>query len=64
MGDFDSNNKVDLLDYAVLSRAWPSSLGDSNWNPKCDIAEPVGVIDSSDLLVFCEDWLNGANHVE
>ena len=63
-GDFDSNNKVDLLDYSVFSHAWLSIPGDSNWNPKCDIAEPFGVIDISDILVFCENWLIVSNDSE
>jgi hypothetical protein len=59
IGDFDDDNDVDFKDFAVLAAAWGSQPGDANWEPDCDISEPLpdGVIDIYDLAVFCDNWL-------
>jgi hypothetical protein len=48
------------MDFAVISSAWLSKLGEPDWNPACDISNPKdSVIDELDLVVFCENWLKG-----
>lgn len=59
-GDFEPDCDVDFYDYAALALAWQSSLGQDNWNPACDIADPRGIIDGLDLAALCENWLEGA----
>lgn len=59
IADFTKDGRVDLADFATFSSAWDSIDGEGNWNPDCDIAEPQGVIDISDLLLFALHWLGG-----
>jgi len=56
-GDFNLDCGVDLADFAVFSDAWNSIDGEDSWNPDCDIADPYGVIDISDLSLFAQQWL-------
>jgi hypothetical protein len=57
-GDFELDCDVDIRDLAVLASAWQSGPGDGNWNPDCDISDPIdNVIDGLDLAVFTENWL-------
>jgi hypothetical protein len=59
-GDFLCPYGVDFMDFAVISSAWLSKLGEPDWNPACDISNPKdSVIDELDLVVFCENWLKG-----
>jgi hypothetical protein len=56
--DIDKNGYVNFIDYAIFANAWLSEPGDSEWNHKCDIGNPVNsYIDYNDLFVFCEGWL-------
>jgi hypothetical protein len=56
--DFNDDEIVNFIDYAIFANAWNSNDSNSNWNPKCDIAIPANnLIDFNDLAVFCEDWL-------
>ena len=58
-GDFELDGDVDLRDFAVLALAWLSEPGNITWNPACDISDPNdNIIDSIDLVVFTEHWLN------
>jgi hypothetical protein len=57
-GDFYPDGIVDFKDFAIFAAAWYSHPGDANWNPACDISDPIdGIIDEFDLMVFCENWL-------
>ena len=56
-GDFSSDCEVDFADFAVFSNAWDSTDVDSHWNPNCDIADPLEIIDMSDLLLFTQNWI-------
>jgi hypothetical protein len=56
-GDFEPDGDVDALDFAVLGAAWRSTTGNDNWNPVCDIAAPLSVIDTRDLEVLIGHWL-------
>ena len=60
VGDFGSDCRVNLYDFATLALAWLSNPGDENWNPICDISiPPDDVIDEYDLKVFTNNWLAG-----
>jgi hypothetical protein len=59
IADFTKDGSVNLADFATFSDAWDSIDGRINWNPDCDIADPQGVIDISDLLLFALHWLEG-----
>ena len=54
--DFDSNNIVNFIDYAVLADTWWLTPADSNYNADCNLTGPNS-IDSNDLRLFCNDWL-------
>lgn len=47
-GDIINDNQVNLLDYNELSKAFRSSPGASNWNPRADL--------NGDLKVDLLDW--------
>jgi hypothetical protein len=57
-GDAEPDGDVDFKDFVVFASAWQSRDGEPNWNVFCDISCPEdGVIDESDLSVFCSNWL-------
>jgi hypothetical protein len=56
--DFTCPDGVDFADFATLANAWLSEPGQTNWNSRCDIAEPPdNVIGILDLAVMCNYWL-------
>ncbi|MBN2270675.1 MAG: SUMF1/EgtB/PvdO family nonheme iron enzyme [Sedimentisphaerales bacterium] len=58
MGDFDCDDAVGFLDFAIFSLAWLTESDDPQWNPECDIAiPPDGYVDIRDLDVFVQNWL-------
>ena len=58
LSDFAENEKVDLVDFAVIAAAWLSEPGDTEWNSICDISDPPDdIIDLFDISVFVEQWL-------
>jgi hypothetical protein len=60
VGDFSSDCRVNLYDFATLALAWLSNPSDENWNPLCDISIPSDdVINEYDLNVFTDNWLVG-----
>lgn len=57
--DFDKSCTVGMPDLAILSAAWMTALGDSDYNPLCDISTPKNnAVDIDDLIVFAAGWLN------
>jgi len=54
--DFNNDDIVNFIDYAIFAAAWQSESGDDNYNEDCDL-EDDNSIDYSDLALFCEDWL-------
>jgi parallel beta-helix repeat protein len=54
--DFNDDEIVNFIDYAIFAQAWDSNTSDPNWNPECDLADD-DIIDYHDLDLFCEDWL-------
>jgi len=61
VADLHSDGLVNFKDFAVFAAAWPSTLGDPNYNPNCDIFDPAGgIINAMDLAVFADHWLAAA----
>jgi hypothetical protein len=54
-GDLNGDGTVDLTDFGILQRAWGSSPGMSNWDPRADI-NGDGVVDLSDFGVMQMNW--------
>lgn len=48
--DLNGDGVVDIYDVVTMCLAYGSQLGDSNWNPEADVAEPYGKIDIYDLV--------------
>jgi hypothetical protein len=60
--DIDLNGIVDGDDFTIMVSAWHSHFGQSNWNSRCDLAEPKdNYIDDYDLDVFISQWLENEN---
>jgi beta-lactam-binding protein with PASTA domain len=58
MGDFDCDDIVGFLDFAIFASAWLTEPADTQWNPECDISIPPDeYVDILDLAIFCENWL-------
>lgn len=58
--DFDSDGKVNLIDFAMFALAWLTNPRDAQWNPACDISIPAdNLIDMLDLAVLVKYWLAG-----
>jgi formylglycine-generating enzyme required for sulfatase activity len=55
-GDLDDNNYVNLYDFMLMSAAWSTSVGDTNYNPACDLSGNQ-TIDLADLVALTEDWI-------
>jgi len=54
--DFDKDEIVNFIDYAMLAGAWQSSSGQPDYNDTFDL-EDDDTIDYDDLALFCDDWL-------
>lgn len=56
--DLNKDGRVDLDDYAIISAAWLTESGDTDFCDDCDIAKPAsGTIDLADLAVFVMQWM-------
>lgn len=53
--DFNGDEAVDFLDYAILLNAWMTSEGQTGWNPLCDLSND-GTINYEDLDLFVRGW--------
>jgi hypothetical protein len=54
-GDLNGDGVVDVSDFGILERAWGSSPGMSNWDPRADINHD-GVVDVSDFGILQMNW--------
>ena len=54
--DVDHDLNVDLYDAIRLLKGYGSKLGDENYNPHCDIAEPYGQIDLYDAVLLLVNY--------
>ena len=59
IADIDMNGDVNFSDFALFAAAWQAVDGeDDEYNPLCDISDPVeGIINAADLVVFATNWL-------
>ena len=66
IGDFAGDYSVNLIDFSVFAASWMSQFGDSDFNVDCDLdnsGDSNEVIYMADLMVFCDNWLEGASSV-
>ena len=56
LADVNYDFKVDLYDAVKVLIAYGSELGDDNWNPQCDIAEPYNKIDLYDATLLLTNY--------
>jgi parallel beta-helix repeat protein len=54
--DFNGDEIVNFIDYAIFANAWQTQPGNGLYNYKCDLQDNNS-IDYGDLALFCEDWL-------
>jgi uncharacterized protein (DUF2141 family) len=54
-GDLNGDGVVDVSDFGILQRAWGSSPGMSNWDPRADI-NGDGVVDLTDFGIMQMNW--------
>jgi len=65
VGDFCGANSdqpdgyVDYWDLLYFARRWHTSLGDNNWDSRCDLDKEDNYVDYWDLLVFAQQWHKG-----
>jgi hypothetical protein len=60
VGDVDGDGKVDISDIYAIVCAYGSSLGQSNWNPYCDLNHD-GKIDVADIYIACQNFGKGCH---
>jgi hypothetical protein len=54
-GDVNHDGKVDILDLALVAKAFGSKPGDPNWNPDADVY-PDGLIDIRDMAIVAKNF--------
>jgi len=57
VGDVNKDCGVDFVDFATCALAWLTSEGEAGWNPKCNLHAADLTIDTLDLDVLVEQWL-------
>jgi hypothetical protein len=58
IADVDLDYEVNLYDFSVFAGAWGAEDGQNQYDPLCDISDPVdGIINFADLEVFVDEWL-------
>ncbi len=55
MGDINDDGKVDSEDLIIFAQSFGTSLGDPNYNEKCDL-NGDGKIDAEDLLLLAQNF--------
>jgi len=53
--DLNSDGIVNILDIAIIARAFQSKLGDSNWNENADV-DKNGIVNIMDLYEVARDY--------
>ena len=53
--DLNGDGKVDDDDLTIFKAAYPSKIGDSNWNSACDF-DGNGEVDFDDFIEFTAHW--------
>jgi len=58
VADLYSDGLVNFRDFAAFAAAWPTTLGDPDYNPDCNIFDPAGgIINAIDFQLFADYWL-------
>ncbi len=47
---------VDYWDLLYFAQRWHTDSDDTNWDPRCDLAQADNYVDYWDLLVFAQNW--------
>jgi len=54
--DLNKDGTVNIIDIAIVARAYGTKPGDKNWNPIADVAEPYGEINIIDVARVAKDY--------
>lgn len=54
--DVNKNLRIDIYDAVLLCASYNTTPSDPNWNCHCDIAEPFGFIDESDVMLIADNY--------
>jgi len=54
--DLNKDGTVDIMDIAIVAKAYGSKTGDPKWNPIADVAEPYGEINILDIATVAKDY--------
>ena len=54
--DVNSDLEVDIFDAVLFCDAYGSTSTEPNWNPRCDLVEPFGIIDMLDVVVMADSY--------
>jgi len=57
-GNFNGDNIVNMVDFAIFTSAWATTSGDAKYNSACDLYYD-GAINELDLMGFAYYWLYG-----
>ena len=56
VADLNADGIINILDIALVAKAYGSILGDPNWNPIADVAEPYNEINILDIATVAKDY--------
>jgi hypothetical protein len=54
--DLNKDGTVNIMDIAIVAKAYGSKTGDPKWNPIADVAEPYGEINILDTATVAKDY--------
>jgi parallel beta-helix repeat protein len=54
--DLNNDGVVNIIDIALVAKAYGTRPGDKNWNPIADVAESYGEIDIIDIAMVARDF--------
>ncbi len=59
VGSVEPDGYVDYWDLLYFAQRWHTDPDDTNWDPRCDLAQADDYVDYWDLLVFAQQWHKG-----
>ena len=54
--DLNGDGLVDIMDIAMVAKAYGTKPGDRKWNPIADVAEPYGEINIMDIVTVAKNY--------
>jgi len=54
--DINNDGIVDIYDIVIVANAYGSHIGDPDWNPHMDLAQPYGVVDIFDIVTIASHY--------